>query len=64
VRKKIKQLAADAGIRHRVAPHQLRHAHAVGLLQEETNPAYIQRQLGHTNLAITTTYFQGCRRAT
>jgi integrase len=59
VRKKIKLLAVDAGIRHRVAPHQLRHAHAVGLLQEETNPAYIQRQLGHTNLAITTTYFQG-----
>lgn len=59
VRKKVKLLARDAGIRHRVAPHQLRHAHAVGLLQEETNVAFIQRQLGHTNLAITTTYFQG-----
>jgi integrase len=59
VRKKLAVLARAVGIRHRVAPHQLRHAHAVGLLQEETNPAYIQRQLGHTNLAITTTYFQG-----
>jgi integrase len=59
VRKKLPALARAAGIRHRVAPHQLRHAHAVGLLQEETNVAFIQRQLGHKNLAITTTYFEG-----
>lgn len=59
VRKKLPELARQAGIRHRVAPHQLRHAHAVGLLQEETNVAFISRQLGHGNLAITTTYFQG-----
>ena len=59
VRKKLPALAREAGIRHRVAPHQLRHAHAVGLLQEETNVAFISRQLGHGNLAITTTYFQG-----
>jgi len=33
-RRELRQLAADAGLRRRFAPHQLRHAHAVELARE------------------------------
>jgi integrase len=59
VRKKLPLLAAKANVRRRVAPHQLRHALAVELLQEDVNVLLIQRQLRHKNLAITTEYFRG-----
>jgi integrase len=42
--------AAQAGIRRRFAPHQLRHAHAVELAREGVARNVIQRQLGHANL--------------
>ena len=58
-RGEIKALAARAGVRHRVAPHQFRHAHAVDSVREEINIVHLSRQLGHTNLAVTTTYVQG-----
>jgi site-specific recombinase XerD len=53
------QLAADAGVRRRFAPHQLRHAHAVELAREGVAINIIQRQLGHTDLGTTSTYLQG-----
>jgi hypothetical protein len=34
VRVELRQLAAQAGVRRRVAPHQLRHAHAIELARE------------------------------
>ena len=39
--------AARAGVRRRLAPHQLRHAHAVEMAREGVPLIVIQRQLGH-----------------
>jgi site-specific recombinase XerD len=55
----LRQVAADAGVRRRFAPHQLRHAHAVELAREGVAVNMIQRQLGHTDLGTTSTYLQG-----
>jgi DNA-binding transcriptional MerR regulator len=49
-RVEFRRLAAQAGIRRRFAPHQLRHAHAVELAREGVPLNVIQRQLGHANL--------------
>src|SRR5215207_5084246 len=43
----------------RFAPHQLRHAHAVEMAREGVPLIVIQRQLGRTNLGITSIYLQG-----
>ena len=48
-----------AGVRRRFAPHQLRHAHAVEMAREGIPSIIIQRQLGHTNLGITSINLQG-----
>jgi site-specific recombinase XerD len=53
------QTAVHAGVRRRFAPHQLRHAHAVELAREGVPLIVIQRQLGHSNLGITSLYLQG-----
>ena len=58
-RKRIKRAAATAGVRRRFAPHQLRHAHAIEMAHEGIPLVVIQRQLGHTNLGITSIYLQG-----
>jgi site-specific recombinase XerD len=58
-RSELHRLALKAGIRRRVAPHQLRHAHAVELLHEGITLPLIQRQLGHSHLSTTGTYLQG-----
>ncbi len=57
-RAELRELAIDAGVRHRFAPHQLRHAHAVDLAREGVAVNIIQRQLGHTDLGTTSTYLQ------
>jgi integrase/recombinase XerD len=41
------------GVRRRFAPHQLRHADAVELAREGVPLIVIQRQLGHSDLGIT-----------
>ena len=53
---------AEAGVRRRFAPHQLRHAHAVEMAREGVPLIVIQRQLGHTNLGITSIYLRGHRQ--
>ena len=58
-RAELRQLAVDAGVRRRFAPHQLRHAHAVELAREGVAVNIIQRQLGRTDLGTTSTYLQG-----
>jgi site-specific recombinase XerD len=58
-RAELRQLASEAGVRRRFAPHQLRHAHAVELAREGVAVNIIQRQLGHTDLGTTSTYLQG-----
>jgi site-specific recombinase XerD len=59
VRRQLRRLAAQAGVRRRFAPHQLRHAHAVELAREGVPLNVIQRQLGHSNLGVTSTYLEG-----
>jgi site-specific recombinase XerD len=55
--------AFAAGVRRRFAPHQLRHAHAVEMVREGVPLIVIQRQLGHSNLGITSIYLQGIDNA-
>jgi integrase len=52
-RTELRRVAREAGVRRRFAPHQLRHAHAVEMAREGVPLIVIQRQLGHTNLGIT-----------
>jgi site-specific recombinase XerD len=52
-------VAREAGVRRRFAPHQLRHAHAVEMAREGVPMIVIQRQLGHTNLGLTSIYLEG-----
>jgi site-specific recombinase XerD len=59
VRSQLRELASEAGVRRRFAPHQLRHAHAVEMAREGVPLNVIQRQLGHADLGITSVYLQG-----
>ena len=59
VRVEFRRLAAQAGLRRRFAPHELRHAHALELAREGVPLNIIQRQLGHANLGTTSIYLQG-----
>ncbi|MGC1800216.1 MAG: site-specific integrase [Solirubrobacterales bacterium] len=59
VRIALRRTAAQAGVRRRFAPHQLRHAHAVEMAREGVPINVIQRQLGHVNLGVTSIYLQG-----
>jgi site-specific recombinase XerD len=59
----LRRTAATAGVRRRFAPHQLRHAHAVEMAHEGVPLIVIQRQLGDTNLGITSIYLQGIDNA-
>jgi integrase/recombinase XerD len=63
VRQQLRRTAANAGVRRRFAPHQLRHAHAVEMAREGVPLNVIQRQLGHANLGITSVYLQGIDNA-
>jgi site-specific recombinase XerD len=59
VRGEFRHLAAEAGVRRRFAPHQLRHAHALELAREGVPLNIIQRQLGHANLGTTSISAKG-----
>ena len=54
---------AVAGVRRRLTPHQLRHAHAVEMAHQGVSLIVIQRQLGHNNLGVTSVYLQGSDNA-
>jgi site-specific recombinase XerD len=62
-RAQLRRVAASAGVRRRFAPHQLRHAHAIELAHEGVPLNVIQRQLGHTNLGVTSICLQGIDNA-
>jgi site-specific recombinase XerD len=62
-RGELRRTAVAAGVRRRFAPHQLRHAHAVEMAREGMPLVVIQRQLGHSNLGITSVYLQGIDNA-
>ena len=55
----LRRTAVRARVRRRFAPHQLRHTHAVELARQGVPLIVIQRQLGHSNLGITSIYLQG-----
>jgi integrase len=59
----LRRTAASAGVRRRFAPHHLGHAHAVEMAHEGVPLIVIQRQLGHSNLGITSIYVQGIDNA-
>jgi integrase len=59
MRDQLRDAAAKARVRRRFAPHQLRHAHAVEMSREGVPLVVIQRQLGHTNLGVTSVYLRG-----
>ncbi|MGZ6616360.1 MAG: tyrosine-type recombinase/integrase, partial [Solirubrobacteraceae bacterium] len=59
IRAQLHHTAAIAGVRRRLAPHPLRHAHAVQMSREGISLLVIQRQLGHADLAITSRYLRG-----
>lgn len=59
VRAELRRHGAEAGVRRRFAPHQLRHAHAVELAREGVPLPIIQRQLGHSYVSTTSVYLQG-----
>ncbi|MGZ4287894.1 MAG: tyrosine-type recombinase/integrase [Solirubrobacteraceae bacterium] len=59
IRKQLHDAALEAGVRRRLAPHQLRHPHAVEMSREGISLIVIQRQLGHADLAITSRYLRG-----
>jgi site-specific recombinase XerD len=61
-RSELRHVAREARVRRRFAPHQLRHAHAVEMACEGVPLIVIQRQLGHTNLGITSIYLEGIDR--
>jgi len=62
-RTELRRTAVAAGVRRRFAPHQLRHAHAVEMAHEGVPLVVSQRQLGHSNLGITSVYLQGIDNA-
>jgi site-specific recombinase XerD len=63
VRTQLRRVAVQAGVRRRFAPHQLRHAHAVEMAREGAPLNVIQRQLGHTDLGVTSVYLRGIDNA-
>jgi len=62
-RAELRRTAVAARVRRPFAPHQLRHAHAVEMVREGVPLVVIQRQLGHSNLGITSIYLQGIDNA-
>jgi site-specific recombinase XerD len=53
------QRRGHSRVRRRLAPHQLRHAHAVEMSREGVPLVVIQRQLGHADLGVTSVYLRG-----
>jgi site-specific recombinase XerD len=56
---RVRRVAARAGARRRFAPHQLRHAHALGLAREAVHLNIFQHQLGHASRGTTSIHLQG-----
>ena len=56
-------MAATAGVRRRLAPHQLRHAHALEMAHAGVALIVIRGRLGHSNLGIISIDLQGVDNA-
>lgn len=53
---RIKQLAADAGIRKKVSPHTFRHSFATSLVEAGADLRAVQQMLGHESITTTEIY--------
>lgn len=56
VSRKLKALAAKAGIEKRVHPHALRHSRAMRMVEQAVPLPIVQEAFGHTSLQTTATY--------
>lgn len=56
VRRTLREFAASAGVTRRVTPHMLRHTCATLLLKDGVDLRFLQRLLGHENIATTAIY--------
>jgi integrase/recombinase XerD len=56
VRRALRESAQAAGIARRVTPHMLRHTCATLLLEDGVDIRFLQRLLGHENIATTAIY--------
>lgn len=54
--KSFKQAVLAAGLRDKLSIHSARHTYATYLLHDSGSLRYVQKQLGHSNIAMTTLY--------
>ena len=54
--KSFKTAIKDAGLRNKLSIHACRHSYATYLLHDTGNLRYVQKQLGHASIAMTSVY--------